>query len=992
VKAISKSQELVGSRKTGKGVYYLTDPGSGTSYLTVLSGPNVLISGTGFKTPAPRHGPLAPGNSRQRRKFRLAQQLQAKIQLQQAQLQNQHYPPRLAALPNQHKHESWRAEEDPFPAPFPNHPGTGPQSIENSPFREDIRPTSKKKKRSKSAGNKQEKVVNFPDSPKMNFPDSPKMDSSVASTITDREPDPNAPFEDSWLREMGAVNADNGKRRDILHVFDREMNSCMIALRSLDEESLKSSAIASLEQQSSVLPQEPLQPLKEEVVTTLGRGIFDSQASFPTLYKDKLGLSTMKTHTRRKLRKQLEDEARKPSEFLENFSGDVKASSRSTNKKGKSSGKKTPKSHQSRKKRREFLTKKYAEKYQKIADRRKDYELYFFLSNRYGPLTEDDFFLTEKPGRLFVMLIRASIRIIARFWRHVACPLARRQNSGALILQTFMRMVAKRIKYLKIQGMRFRNRRLRILRKCWFAWKKDMQIMHRVNLMLGQVEDRLLEQSFTEWRRWHRLLASKREELVLANIRNTLLSTQRRVFMGWVQYMYCMRKVKDMYRKNVLFPCFYKWQAFVRSQNNMKGIVNLQAIIRGNQCRQRFLHVLKLKSALTGLVKIRMAIHLLRRKRAKDAQDYIEQRSEHTTKVLVRNELERLKQAQEACRKGEHVAYDSFDDWLRTSEGKELVRYETKLEMEKQKTHVMDDMLKYTCKQHARQKLLQQHLATARANILHDFDLHKPPQFKCADPACSATFILKDHYEMHCKTSPSHLSIKSFVDLHLTLLDETHGVPLLREYLDLTAGVGMSTLCLELWLAVARWKEMTTGDAQFRKKALKIFYSFISKGAITRGPISDHEEHLIAEPFLQYQHMEKYLNTGTKFKPVLAYRAPKGMPLSVALFDNAQWSAFKHLLENVWDSFLHSQQGKKYLAHRQAQEVERIESGTRQFLSERKAELMHEAKTLKKDIKKRKTMLKEELYFESLRARNGSLCSSKDVGDGFSHDSNERVP
>jgi len=141
----------------------------------------------------------------------------------------------LAALPNQHKHESWRAEEDPFPAPFPNHPGTGPQSIENSPFREDIRPTSKKKKRSKSAGNKQEKVVNFPDSPKMNFPDSPKMDSSVASTITDREPDPNAPFEDSWLREMGAVNADNRKRRDILHVFDREMNSCMIALRRIIE-------------------------------------------------------------------------------------------------------------------------------------------------------------------------------------------------------------------------------------------------------------------------------------------------------------------------------------------------------------------------------------------------------------------------------------------------------------------------------------------------------------------------------------------------------------------------------------------------------------------------------------------------------------------------------------------------------------------------------------------------------------------------------------
>jgi len=1100
-KQLGTSQSAPG---VSNGVYYLTDPTTGTSYLTLLNGSNVLISGAGFKSPAPRHnqGGLFP------------------VSVNHPHRQNQKR--KLSRNRDAGSGESLVSENGMFPAKnlviLPELPGASilQGASENDPggwnkVFEKLAAGQESKGVTKTGRKSDERTENA----RVTTARTTKENSHSSSKL-DFDQD------DDWLRQEGASRADTFKRKAILDRFEQEMKSCQEAIQQLLQEERGGLQTRALLTPSHSKPSSPdgsaAGSLKKGLTVAGGEGqglgVFNTQGRFPTLDRRKKQASRLRLNNRsHKHMTQQDGSSHKPSSFLSNLRDNVFGP-------GAGGGSKSADSANSSVQPlipNDVLTAMLEAKYDKIMQRRNDYELYYFLARRYGPLSEEEFFMTERPGKLYVLFISNASKRIAHYWRNransyimqmqagnsgfweqgqicksikqlkelsnqtpaspqrgvclsmndeeetlvlplssrAARPIARKESlplisvapitvtpqtawtnerrtvlerttprfrsprshsssctdlspretpqnhtlpgrlsargdfrtlessvslptlaakepsteniykkEAAVTIQSFMRMCGKKIKYQKIQSLCHHNMLKRSIR----FWSCQAAQDHRVRVFVSARWDKQRTLFFLEWKMYLARVSQQREGILHVHLIRKSQKLKRHIFGALVTFAKAMQDPDNEIRMK-MFPQFYQWRNYTRRRKRDAGIIKLQAHVRRRLAQDRYRKILILKLALQRLVGMRRLMKRLEARKKMEVERYIMEHRDLATQILVKNEMQRVKQLQEECNNAEHREYENYHAWLKTHEGKELLKFEiTRAAQEINEPGVIDDSLIPKARQMANQRLLQQRLDTARANATHNFELRKPAPFKCADPNCGDTFVLREHYQSHVQTDPAHIDIGNFSDLHLTLMDFHEGIHVLYKFIC-EHKKAKEALCLRMWKAVVDWKQYSSDSPDFRPLARQLFYTYISgdsKPCLSHIIISDKDEQDIALHFQQFDHMKNHdANSFTHKYFKRKNNSTLQIPLCAGVFDNAQWLSFTYLFENIWNDFAKSDEGRIYLETREAHAHEYLELGTQQFLAERKEKYLSEARELIKEAKEKHVKRREDEFFQA---------------------------
>jgi hypothetical protein len=151
------------------------------------------------------------------------------------------------------------------------------------------------------------------------------------------------------------------------------------------------------------------------------------------------------------------------------------------------------------------------DRFERARDRKRDYEAYYILANRYGAFDGGRFSRTDSPGREYLQAVQRAARVYQRLWSRYWRSTSRRRYRRATTIQTAWRRYFAVKKYYPLVALRLRMKdRLKLIAGL-HKWKAYLRLCAEMRELL------------TWWLDFRRI-----EALALAAWRASLIESKRR--------------------------------------------------------------------------------------------------------------------------------------------------------------------------------------------------------------------------------------------------------------------------------------------------------------------------------------------------------------------------------------------------------------------------------------------------------------------------------
>lgn len=476
-------------------------------------------------------------------------------------------------------------------------------------------------------------------------------------------------------------------------------------------------------------------------------------------------------------------------------------------------------------------------KYYDAQGRRRDYDRYFTLATRYGPLSKEEFYKDAFPGKRYYLRVLKGVLRLQFLWDRYWSVAKLRRLRSARRIQTAWRCHHWYSKLYPIIRLRKKVGKRSYLIYTMFLWKEYIRIVVRIKKALHY---RMYEwpkicfrawASTTEGKRAHRREVQSRTALRILNYKYA------NPFYRWRAHSRRTKRVRISLRRLFSVPHFDLWVRYTKFSKYLKSLGKKAAIIQamGRMYLARK-HYIAIKRARVMLQQYYLVVHCCVRVRGvRDVlleREFVGWRQEELTRRANRaNEIERsrLNRLQQLMQDKERAALHDIRKHIKTSDGDIQLREiaSNLLERDPEKHKNMTRKQLYSA---AKKSLIARVGEINRLLERHDYNAKHIPHITCADPRCQATFTTDDQYRSHVANDDLHAGDVQFADFHL-MIKHSRGQTLVRQYLMNRFGIGKAVNCLDCWVSVQDWRKVHMGNASFAEKAVNIFDSFARKDA-----------------------------------------------------------------------------------------------------------------------------------------------------------------
>ncbi|KAJ1420704.1 hypothetical protein B484DRAFT_128420 [Ochromonadaceae sp. CCMP2298] len=474
--------------------------------------------------------------------------------------------------------------------------------------------------------------------------------------------------------------------------------------------------------------------------------------------------------------------------------------------------------------------------------RQRDYERYYILASRYGPMNANLFAQDPRPGRRYFLRASGAVVRIQMAWDRYWAVIKLRRYRSARMIQTAWR--ARRIyKQLHpIIRIRLKIGKRTYYMYCLFAWRHYNDICRHIREALQR---QVLKFSRANFRAWMSYALTERDgrnsrakQLIARTVNFGAYSRLAR----WKLFVSDQRSLKRRLRRQFGFPFFDFWLDFVRAVKKLKHIqlsaARIQSMARMIGAVNYFKDCKKAHAVLVRFNTLVLCVIRVKARREVVVGEAFEvwapgetlRRTVRIDDLERQRELKALHYAQEK----EKGALGGLRRHLDSKDGKlqleELLEDTAALQ---QLTHYLGGLspayasysrgerLKYV-----RKALLQECGRVIRLLETRNYDNKHPPAFVlCPDPRCCRALSSLPQYESHLHGPPHH-GDGHFASFHM-MLRHSRSQDLLRTYLLRLHGIGGTVNCLDAWYAIQEWRRIHTTNPLYEQKALSLLELYL---------------------------------------------------------------------------------------------------------------------------------------------------------------------
>ncbi|RYH07010.1 hypothetical protein EON65_42205, partial [archaeon] len=405
--------------------------------------------------------------------------------------------------------------------------------------------------------------------------------------------------------------------------------------------------------------------------------------------------------------------------------------------------------------------------------RLKDYERYYILANRYGPMSEEEYFIDARPGkRYYTKVVKGAIKLQLLWDRYYAMAKLRRYRACRMVQKHWRRFIVYR-KLHPIIKLRMKFGKRTYFYFCFALWKRYNHLCRTIREAIVYYRSNYVGICFGAWKKWANDIKTARH----AKVRKMMIRSQNsgtyNSFHRWVKFLAQNKALKRKLKRYFGFPYFDLWLEHVGWVKHVKRLniaaKRVQSHIRcflarkkKEQLHEAYFNIRHFLFMVACIKKVKTKKHLTltdefcrwlpgelnRRHNKLNEEERMRLQRKHIyisdrEKVEVRRLQEHL-----STKDGNNMLKDLFEQYTRNPrnsiDNKYLVSIDaSKLKglSNKDKRKKIYDTLSYSMKKEL----------TSMVRLLesHEYEIKSPAPFSCYHPLCTSTCTTEVQYHAH---------------------------------------------------------------------------------------------------------------------------------------------------------------------------------------------------------------------------------------------------
>ena len=470
-------------------------------------------------------------------------------------------------------------------------------------------------------------------------------------------------------------------------------------------------------------------------------------------------------------------------------------------------------------------------RYNAVQSRKRDYEIYYILANRYGAMSSVEFAALTSPGHVYLDRVQKAARRFQRRWRRYWRSTSDHRYKWVCKIQTTWRRYRTERKFRPLIRTRLRKKSRLKLISCVHKWREYQQMCRQMKDLLKWWLDyrRCETMVFLRWRNIVLSNNGNRQRKVAPFIMKRYVKICKRVFGAWRSYVAQMNTIANTKLILSRYPHFYTWKANVhrsilyRKQNRAANTVirfmriyRTQIILKRNRRIQQrvkqFASIVTAKNILRFKRRVQLAIEFER---------WLDVKKDQHNRFTVDVERSRLERLHHFLRKFERKYISRLNDHLASRDGQIQLR-EAALQLQNESGDKTLHHLSIRVGQDLREKLrlLVKQLA------IHEFEIGAPPFIRCPDPTCRNVCTTVEQYENHAL----RVHHPDYSYLHLSIRDSSGKRNLLHIMVQ-RFGFGPEVNTTELLFELLQLRQISVMSSEYATRLTALTERFLMEGA-----------------------------------------------------------------------------------------------------------------------------------------------------------------
>lgn len=392
--------------------------------------------------------------------------------------------------------------------------------------------------------------------------------------------------------------------------------------------------------------------------------------------------------------------------------------------------------------------------YSKAQERVWDYDRYYVLANRYGYMSEDEYYKDDRPGRRYYLRAVDGALKFQGIWGMYWAIQKMRYRKGATGFQKIIRGFLAWRKYHPLIIFRLKYGKRSYYEFCMHRWKKYREMLRMCKTGIQWLLDReWIHKTFGAWKLFREISKSEKFRKAKQIFAKVMSAGVYKCFQALKGHALRQRYIKIKMRRTIGFPQFDMWCDYVDLVKHQKKInkaaSKVASIVRMFKSKRVFKAKKRVGKVLGLLIRCRV-ITIRKRKQALG----------DSFKLWEMLETERLTQMQTAA---ERKRLQKVQERITDLEKEELVRLRRHLKGGYGKLQLKQAQRGALRASKAKELALQceQELKNRTSHVVksiarHDLNLRDPPFLRCVDPKCRSTFVNHAQYHLHHAHNPRH--------------------------------------------------------------------------------------------------------------------------------------------------------------------------------------------------------------------------------------------
>ena len=511
-------------------------------------------------------------------------------------------------------------------------------------------------------------------------------------------------------------------------------------------------------------------------------------------------------------------------------------------------------------------------KYYDAQSRKRDYDRYYILANRYKPFSEHEYIIDGNPGKRYLLkVLKGAVKWQKAWFKYQG---VRRLHLFLMVrrVQCKWRRYCARKNIYPIIRMRIRFGPRTYYMYCMFEWKKYNRIVKAIKKAINYKLENCISTCFVAWKGWARAEKDRKTAVLKRLAMRMKYSPVICIIWTWAKWakrsMFIKRKVRRIFSRLGMY--IDTWTRYTQYSKKLKVLSKTAIILQG--IARMFIKKNKFKKMRRGVkVLCKFAIQVMghgfvkRRREAMISVEFVVWKPEELARRLQlanEDELRRLQRMQLLANEKGKKALIDIKKHLNSVNGDAQLA-----EIRKQvwKEASILDRLKIGTVSSRAEKLFQERVKKAN-HILgrHDFSTKFKPPMTCPVPSCCRTFTTFDQYQEHEKfeindaihqpffektnespylNDPKYLT--SYTEFH-RILTHPKGSEMLKLYISRVDGLGVLFNCVDVLMSIQEWKRTESINKLYTTRAMSMYDTFLRFDAIRPVDISyDHYEQQI---------------------------------------------------------------------------------------------------------------------------------------------------